>query len=203
MSQQLTPEELQKLLNRVAARDDKAYEELVRLYQNYVYRFIRKIVWDDEGAADVMHDTFMEAIRKPHDFKPLDSKASYTTWLCKIAENKALDWKRRMAQRNTREEWLGEEGGESIPDERDGPFEAIARASQQSLWKKAIEHCLAKLSAKQAFLIDRVFYGDTDQKTLANELGVSEGTVKSRMFYARKDLHECLQRNLGVEALNA
>lgn len=66
---------------------EKAYAELVSLYHNRIYRFLRRRVNDDAQAEEITQDVFMDAFRTLHLFRG-DSKLY--TWLCTIAIRKAL-----------------------------------------------------------------------------------------------------------------
>src|SRR5512134_1064692 len=84
---------IQSLLERLRARDEAAFEELVHEYGPRMYATIRRIVRNDEDAADALQEAFLSASKAIAGFR---GDAKLSTWLHRIAVNAALMRQRRQ-----------------------------------------------------------------------------------------------------------
>jgi RNA polymerase sigma-70 factor (ECF subfamily) len=98
-----------------------------------------------------------------------------------VARNKAYSLLRRR-----REEELDEEKAAEIEDEADTPETALQKRSKSEI----IRACLERLSAAHREVIDLVYYQEKSIEEVAEIVGAPVGTVKTRMFHARKRLAE-------------
>ena len=108
-----------------------------------------------------------------------------------IARFKALSALRRRG-----EEELDDETAAAIEDHADDPEVTLAKKDKGAVLRQA----LSRLSAEHREIIDLVYYHERSVEEAATILGVPAATVKTRMFYARRHLAECL-RAAGVGAL--
>ena len=97
----LPSKEIAALLNRIAQGDDQAVRTLYQHYQRSVYAFIRHKVSNEAAAQEILNDTFLVMCQKPHVF---NGSSKFHTWLCGIAKNKCLDWRRKQARQPVAEE---------------------------------------------------------------------------------------------------
>lgn len=86
------------LAARAAAGDETALEELVRRFQDRVYRLAYRLTGDEEEAADVLQETFLAACRHLSSFR---RESRFSTWLYRIAANAALMNRRTRTRRPT------------------------------------------------------------------------------------------------------
>ena len=136
-------------------------------------------------------DAFVKAYRNLHTYR-LESK--FYTWLCRIAINLSIDWLRKKRIRKTSEfeDGVAAKGaGGSLFEghEKENPHKNLER---KQLYSKIIEE-VEKLpdDQKQAIVlreIDGLSYREISEIT-----GVAEGTVMSRLYYARKKLQQALK----------
>jgi RNA polymerase sigma factor (sigma-70 family) len=161
-----------RTLARARGGDLDAFEELVRAYQADVFRFTQYLTRDRDLAEEVTQETFLRAFRFIARFRG-DSK--FSSWLLRIARNCAMD-----ALRGRRRQEQQEQGAEPVAVTDGG----VARAE--------LDAALAAISPehRQVFLLVEIF-GLSYQET-ADVLHVNVGTVKSRMFRARKGLCRAL-----------
>jgi RNA polymerase sigma-70 factor, ECF subfamily len=159
-----------RTLDRARRGDLDAFEELVRLYQAEVFRFAHHLTRDRTLAEDVTQETFLRAFRFVRGFR---GEQRFGSWLFKIARNCAMDALRRASRERSRDEL---------------PAIRIADASA----RVEIEIALRSISSehREAFLLVEVF--GLSYQEAADVLGVAVGTVKSRMFRARKALSQAI-----------
>jgi RNA polymerase sigma-70 factor, ECF subfamily len=134
-----------------------------------------------QDAEDVAQDAFVRAHRQ---FTQLRDREKFRAWLVRMTWRLALDWKRGHRRRVAREDAVAM----MAPRMRDGEAEAIATDRSTRLWK-AIDDLPEKL---RVVIVLAAIEGH-GLKDVGDLLGVPEGTVKSRLFEARKLLLERLR----------
>jgi RNA polymerase sigma-70 factor (ECF subfamily) len=164
------------LIARIASGDRLAMQTLFARHRLSVYRWIVRIVRDEDLAEDLLSEVFLDVWRQAAKF---ESRASVSTWLLAIARYKALS-----AQRRRVDVELDEEVVATIADPADDPERVLQKKDQGEL----IRGALAKLSPEHSEIIDLVYYHGKSVKEVAEVVGIPEATVKTRMFYARKKL---------------
>ena len=174
------------LIGRIAQGDRLAMQTLYARRHVQVYRFILRLVRRAETAEDLLSEVFLDVWRQAGRF---EGRSAATTWLLSIARFKALS-----ALRKKSEEELDEGVAEAIPDESDDPEAALGTKDRNAI----VRTCIQALSAEHRVVIDLVYYHERSVEEVAGILGIPEGTVKTRMFYARKKLAELLKAR-GVE----
>jgi RNA polymerase sigma-70 factor (ECF subfamily) len=157
-----------RTLHRARRGDLDAFERLVREYQADVYRFAWHLTRDRELAADVTQDAFLRAFRFIEGFR---GDRKFGSWLFSIARNCAMDSLR------ARRFPLVHEGDREVEGSvTDATAHAMLDAALRSV---SVEH-------RETFLLVEVF--GLSYQEAADVLSVAPGTVKSRMFRARKAL---------------
>ena len=168
------------LLKRIAAGDRPAMQVLFSRHRLMVHRFLLRLVRDETVAEDAVSDTFLDVWRQAGDFQ---GRSRVSTWLLSIARFKALTVLRKRRDSGLDEDWAAE-----IEDEADTP-----EVTSQKLDKgAAIRLCMERLSAEHREVIDLVYYHEASVDEVAEIVGIPEGTVKTRLFHARKKLAELL-----------
>jgi len=155
-----------RTVQQARAGDLRAFEELVRLYQAEVFRFAWHLTRDRTLAEDVTQDTFLRAFRFIHGYR---GGQRFGSWLFTIARNCSMDALRKrgtVAEHDARE----------------------TRVTPDASTRAELDAALAAVSAehRDAFLLVEVF--GLSYQEAADVLGVAVGTVKSRMFRARRAL---------------
>lgn len=165
------------LLECIAEGDQSALRALMTRHQSRIYRFVLRFIRDRSVAEDIVSDTFVAVWRQAPDF---ENRSSVATWLLAIARYKALSARER---RSAPHEPLDEVAA-TLVDPGCGPDAAIERRDVA----RVLRQCLAALPTEQAMLIDLVYFREKTVREAAVIAGVSENTVKSRMFLGRKKL---------------
>jgi len=155
-----------RTVQQARAGDLGAFEELVRLYQAEVFRFAWHLTRDRTLAEDVTQDTFLRAFRFIRGYR---GAQRFGSWLFAIARNCSMDALRKR-------------GTVAAHDARD------ARVTPDASTRAELDAALSAVSAehRDAFLLVEVF--GLSYQEAADVLGVAVGTVKSRMFRARRAL---------------
>jgi RNA polymerase sigma-70 factor, ECF subfamily len=174
------------LVEAIAKGDRRAMQVLFGRHQVKVYRFLVRMTGDAAAADDLVSEVFFEVWRKAASF---EGRSQVSTWLLGIARFKALSAARRRT-----EDQLSELAAETIEDESDDPETALAKQDTGAV----IRECLQKLSVDHREIIDLVYYHDRSVDEVAAVVGIPSGTVKTRMFYARKRLAELL-KEAGID----
>ncbi len=173
----------QALLQRIVGRDQHAMRMLFVRHRNATFRFILRLVRDEAVAEDVLIETFFAVWRCADRF---EARSAFSTWLLAIARHKALS---AVSRRETVA--LDEEAWEAVPDPADDPETAL----QSKDAGENLRRCLMRLSRKHTEVVDLVYYHDRTIAEAAQILRISEATVKTRMFYARRKLAQLLSAN--------
>jgi RNA polymerase sigma-70 factor (ECF subfamily) len=168
------------LIKAIGQRDRHAMAVLYGRHHVRVYRFALRVTGDATLAEDIVSDVFLEVWRHADRFK---SKAQVSTWLLAIARNKSITAVRRHCDEHLEVNAL------EIEDPADDPEALISKSDP----RRAIQRALLQLSAAQREVIDLVYYHEKSVGEVATIIGVPAGTVKSRMFYARRRMKAVIE----------
>jgi len=177
------------LIARARRGDPSAFEEIVRLYQRRVYGVALRIVRAHDVADDVTQEAFLRAWRSLDRF---DLERPFGPWVCRIAANLAVN---HVRSPRAREEGLPE-GHAETRSSGPGPLGALLDAEGA----RVLEAAMGQLPQEQrAVLVLRVVE-ELSYAEIAETLGISPGTVMSRLFRARERLAQSLSPYLGAAA---
>jgi RNA polymerase sigma-70 factor, ECF subfamily len=180
------------LVDRVRAGDTTAYRGLVERYQNRVYSLVYGMVRDREEARDLTQEAFIKAYRNLAGFR---QDASFHTWLFRIAMNVTIDHIRKHQKFRTAEYDDTLDHDEQAMDtwEADHLKRSPTRDHERQRLYDRIMAALQHLSPehRQAVLLREI--EGLSYKEIAEAMDIPEGTVMSRLFYARKRLQELLE----------
>jgi RNA polymerase sigma-70 factor (ECF subfamily) len=170
--------------------DPEAYRVLVERYERRIYHVIYGMVRSPEDAKDLAQDAFVKAFQNLHRFR---LEAKFYTWLCRIAMNVAIDHLRKMKHRNHAEfddARGGSDGAQVVRlhSAKDDPSENVAGARMYKTIMDAVE--TLPDDQKQVLILREI--EDMPYKEIAEVLDIPEGTVMSRLYYARRRLQEQL-----------
>ena len=174
------------LVKRIAGGDRMALQVLYARHHLRVYRFTLRLLKDEGKAEDVISDVFLDVWRQAGRF---EGRSQVSTWLLSIARFKALSTLRRRPEAE-----LDEAIEASIEDSDDNPDVALQKKDKAAMLRR----CLETLSMEHREILDLVYYHEKSVQEAATILGIPEGTVKTRMFHARKKLAE-LMRAKGID----
>ena len=174
--------EMTKEMLALAAKGNQyAIEDLYRLTYNSVYKTAKALIQDEDTVLDIVQDSYVKAFQS---LDQLDSPENFRAWIKRIAANKAKDYLKKKKPILFSE--MANEDGEEI-DFRDEnldhlPEEVLDRKETTRL----MDEILSSLSDDQRMAIGLHYYQEMSIKEIAELMGCSENTVKSRLNYGRK-----------------
>jgi RNA polymerase sigma factor (sigma-70 family) len=173
------------LLVRVSAGEQAALRSLYDLTSAKLFGVILRITAGDRAAAEeVLQDSYVKVWRKASLFDP--GKASAITWLCTIARNAAIDWRRSNAllpQPLSQEDAASELADMSV--------DAQADMESRSM-RHHILNCLGQLEPQQAQAVKTAFFDGLTHSELSAHMAVPLGTLKSWIRRAMSVLKDCI-----------
>ena len=179
-----------ELVASARAGDSQAFAALIGRYETRVVRLVRGMV-PESDVEDVTQDAFLKAFRKLSAF---DGRSSFYTWIYRIASNTAMDWRKRERHRRHAPLPEGPEGEDAVPSRDAGP-QAAARRNELAA---AIDRAVANLPGHYHEIVVLREVQGLSYEEIAETLGISKGTVESRLFRARERLRERLAPWMGA-----
>ena len=175
-----------ELAARAGAGDREAFGALVGRYAGQARRLSRSILGNAEDADDAAQDGFLAALRGLERYDPT---RPFGPWLLRIVANAASDRRRRLKVRAT----------EPIPIDAvtrgPGPDQVVDR----SAFRAALDAALTTLPARQRIAVVLFDVEGYSHREIAQVVNVSEGTVRSDVFHARRALREALAAWHGMK----
>ena len=170
------------LAERLFERDESALSEAVGLFGEVVYGMARRVLVDPSLAEEVAQDTFLALWRRPGAFDP--TRGSLQGFLAGIARNKAIDAVRREeSARRSRDALIAESEQEST----------LAISNEHVEERDEMLAALKELSEVQREAIVLAYFGGRTYREVAIELGIPEGTAKTRLRDGLTKLRQVLQ----------
>ncbi len=162
--------------------DHQAFAELYDRYANRLNAFFYRMLWGDgELSQDCVHDVFAKIIQKPERFNP---DYDFEPWLFKVAANmcKNIYRKRAFEKAYKEHERNTSSGTEELDDE----------ATDTIVLTDAIHSLLDTMGEERKLIFLLRYQQELSIKELSEMLEVSEGTIKSRLFYTREKIRKTL-----------
>jgi RNA polymerase sigma factor (sigma-70 family) len=175
------------LRDRLIAGDESAVADLYDQYASFVFGLARRVTGDRTAAEDVTQDVFVACWEKPEAFDP--ERGRLRTFLGTLAHRRAVDWVRREEARRRR---AAREAAlvVRVPDVEE-MVSALATAER-------VRAEVERLPVEQAEAIRLAYFGGKTYRQVAVELGIPEGTAKSRLRLGLRRIAAALEGN-GVE----
>jgi RNA polymerase sigma-70 factor (ECF subfamily) len=192
--QTLTDPELVKLTQ---GGSSEAFGQLVKRYEDRIYRLARRMTDTQEDAEDVLQEAFIKAFTAISGFK---GNSKFSTWLYRITVNLAL--MKRRARKSIVESLIATKDGEIMRDVGDpscDPLTLLILKESREILDRAMEDLYP---ANRAVFVLRHIEGMSTEET-GQILNISLAAVKSRLHRARLALRATLLRMAREEALAA
>ena len=161
----------------VRGGETRRFADLVHRYQDRVYGMALRATGRAEDAEDVAQEVFLAAYRGLAGFK---GDAEFSTWLYRIAWNRAADWLRRNRRPGRRTEPL--DAAEEIADGGAGPDADLLRSEDRRRLARAVEG----LEERYRAVIELLYFQDLPYEQMAAVLDVPVRTVETRLYRARR-----------------
>ncbi|HUT53511.1 MAG TPA: sigma-70 family RNA polymerase sigma factor [bacterium] len=183
------------LIEQALAGEESAYADLVRRYQGVVARVVQRITRRPDWVPDLVQEVFIAAFR---DLPRFRRESSLLTWLYRIAVNAALEALRREDARQ-RMHLRAALDAELFPssliahDQMSGERMALSRELQME-----VRDALERLPAEARAILTLRYFEEFSTPEIAEILELPEGTVRSRLFYARQELMKIMEPFMGL-----
>ncbi len=158
---------------------DKAFNNLLDLYQERLYWHIRKLVLTHDNANDVLQNTFIRVYKSINTFQ---EKSTLHTWMFRIAYNESI----RFLEKNKKKGFI------SLYDDNSKYSENLVEDAyfDGNEIQKKLQNVLLQLSEKQRFVFQMKYFDDLSFKQISELLQISESTLKSSYYSAVKIIEE-------------
>lgn len=175
----------ESLMISISQGDRKAFDEIYTRYSGPLLGFFINKLWKDrEKSEDFVHDIFAKIIKKPESFDPT---RKFKTWLYSVANNMCKnEYKKQEVRKGTTS---GLDNHYSLKDDSSNVLSEV----QDSQFRDEFEVSLHALDGKHKEVFELRHVNGLSIKEIAEVLVISDGTVKSRLFYATKYLSESLK----------
>jgi RNA polymerase sigma-70 factor, ECF subfamily len=182
----------EELLARWASGMRPALDELFRRYRLLAYRVAYRLLGNEADALDAVQEGFIKVLTHLESFQ---GRSSFKTWLLRVVSNAALDLGRQRGRREILSLEAPEAGDGEWPQPltSDDPALGLERADLRQL----LDQALAALPAAQRRTFVLHAEAELSYREVADVMGISIGTVMSRLYYARQKLRAYLARRLS------
>ena len=174
------------IVRKVQDGDVDAFDALILKYRERVYSVIYNLTSNREDASDLTQETFIKAFQSINRFK---GKSSFFTWLYRIALNTSLTYLRKNKLRRffSFEKMVDEDHTEGFIENMTADSDSDKAALMSELQEK-LNDAFQKLSVKHRTVITLFEIDGLSHKEIAEIVGASVGTVRSRLHYAKQFL---------------
>ena len=177
----------QDVRDRLVGRDEGALADLYDQFGSFVYGLAARVIGDRRAAEDVSQDVFLFVWEHPETFEP--DRGRMRTFLGTLAHRRAVDHVRREEARRRR-------------GERDAAMQvSVPDVDEMAMALVAAERVRAeveRLPVEQREAIELAYFGGRTYRQVAEELGIPEGTAKSRLRLGLRRIADALESN-GIE----
>ncbi len=181
----------QNLVERSQDGDTRAFDELVRKYTPKLYGLVYNMTGNREDTADLLQDIFAKAYRS---LKRFQGKSTFYTWIYSISVNMTLNFLKKRGRYTKLSMDDVDSGIQNDPDfikltSGDSPLRDVNIHELQ----KRLNESMMKLSEDHRTVVTLYDVQGLQHSEISKILGVSEGTVRSRLFYAHRQLQTYLE----------
>ncbi len=169
--------------------DQKAYAELVNLYQDSIYYLMMRIVKNSDDAEDLTQETFGKAFRNLHAYSP---QYAFSTWLYRIAVNSSIDY---IRHKNNSPQCIDDDlfnmTSEQIIDRSSSnhtmtPEDVVMDKQRISMLRSAVQ----KLPEKYRKVVELRYYEELSYEEISETLNISLSNVKIQLLRAKNMLSD-------------
>ena len=173
---------LENIVHRCQNGERAAFEELFELYQPRLKYYVRRLDSDGANIDDLLQDIWLTVFKK---IRKLKDAQSFAVWLYRIARNRVYDGFRRKDRfvKLPEDDEIGVSGGD----------EPTFDANDAENLHKA----MTKLKPYHREVLTLCFIEQMPYQSIADVVGCSIGTVRSRIFYAKQSLREEMEMQNG------
>lgn len=186
--------ELEVRLTKLTLKGDrKAFEQLVQLYTDKIYRLAYRMLGQAQEAEDIVQETFLRVYK---NLERYDDNQKFSTWIYRIATNLCID---RLRKRRRKTYSLdaelpdsdGSDGYDLLPTEDQGPDEQVLLSETQ----RVVRHMLAQLPEKYKAVVVLKYLHDRSLQEISDITGMPVSTIKTRIHRGREYLRKKMNKD--------
>jgi RNA polymerase sigma factor (sigma-70 family) len=166
------------LIRQILLGESELFEHIVLHYQNLVFTVCFNIVQNEHDAENMAQEAFLTAYCSLANYHG----GNFKSWLCKIAANKSIDFKRRSTKLNYEDYTLYEQRAQSEDD--------IEELLVQNERQEKLRELLSAIPEKYSTVIEAFYYQQLPVKEIARRMGLPQKTVETRLYRGKKILKE-------------
>ena len=190
-----TPDDIldELLVLRCQDGDARAFEVLVTRWQQPLRRHAWRLTGCPDAASDVVQEAWLAIVR---GLRRLDDPARFRPWALRIVTNKCADWTRRQQrQRRVMRSVATENGAAGAPSfaQRRVGEEPVADETDGTEIRR-LRQALRELPRDRRAILSMLYLDGLSTRQIAQSLSLPVGTVKSRLYHARSQLRNLLER---------
>lgn len=172
----------ERLMELIVRGDERAFTTLYDRYQRKLLAYFHRMLWSDrERAQDFLQELFTKIAQRPQSYDPA---RPFSTWLYSVANNMCKNEYRRVGTRKA--------AAVHLKPETDRVDALHGVEVDRERFRRRLEDELDRLEPDHKATFVMRYHEDMAIKEIAGTFGISEGTVKSRLFYTLKKLAERL-----------
>jgi len=185
-------EAIARQVKRLKCGDKAAFDELYGAYVGKLYRMAFMITGNKSDSEDIVQETFVKCFLNRESIR---DEAAFESWLCRILVRTAWRYRKKQKPDYSLEELAGTDGDHGLGDrllsdwQAASPLEEVLKKEENQRIREAV----MKLDIKQRTVIVLYYFWDLPVGEIARVTGSFPGTVKSRLFQARKNLKGMLE----------
>jgi len=160
------------VVRQIVDSKSEAFEQIVFEYQNLVFTICLNIAGSSADAENLAQETFLSAYRSLQSF----NGANFKSWLCRIAVNKSIDFKRKQSKILFVDDALPE-----LHSQDDAQ-----KILEQKEEKEKLTQILKDIPDKYSFVVKAFYYDGLKVKEIARQIKKSERTVETRLYRAKR-----------------
>ena len=183
-------DEDEALVAAAVAGSAAAWEKLVRRYENRIYNYGLRLTGQPSDAMDLMQEVFLGVYRNLHRFR---GDARFSSWIFRIAHNKAVDLNRRKALLQGSTYTYNDEGEEQelrLPASEDSEPDQLLSQLENN---QQIKNLLAELPLDQRLVVELKTFQSLTFEEIAKTQEISENTAKTRFYSALRKMKQILE----------
>ena len=174
--------QLVKIVHRCQDGEREAFEELFEIYQPRLKYYVRRLDSSGNKVDDILQDIWLTVFKKIHKLKDAQS---FVVWLYRIARNKVYD------------EFRFKDRFVKLPEDDEFPVSVNDEQIFDVSNAEKLQRALNKLKPYHKEVLTLCFIEQMSYQSIADVIGCSIGTVRSRIFYAKQTLREKIERQNG------
>lgn len=181
----------QTLVERAQQGDTRAFDDLVRKYTPKLYGLVYNMTSNREDTADLLQDIFAKAYRS---LKRFQGKSTFYTWIYSISVNMTLNFLKKRGRYTKLSLDDVDSGIQNDPDfiQVTATANPLKDVNVHELQKR-LNEAMMRLSEDHRTVVTLYDIQGLQHADISKILGVSEGTVRSRLFYAHRQLQNYLE----------